>query len=147
MNNKNYFSEEIILPKLMKFTEEKDGHKLWTGFLQDGYGQISLYSKKYLAHRISAFLYLGLDLTDKAQKALHKPECKFRNCWNPEHLYVGTAHQNIQDSINTGTFHHLNNQLKTHCLRGHEYNEENTRINSKGYRACKECDRIAHRIL
>lgn len=31
---------------------------------------------------------------------------------------------------------------QTHCLRGHEFNEENTLIRSNGTRACRECHRM-----
>jgi len=35
--------------------------------------------------------------------------------------------------------------IKTHCKRGHEFNEENTTYNKKTKsRNCKECDRINH---
>lgn len=37
---------------------------------------------------------------------------------------------------------------RTHCIRGHEFNEENTKWRlSKGYmsRHCRACDRLYHR--
>ena len=47
-------------------------------------------------HRLSAHLFLGLDLNSELQ-ALHRKECYSRSCWNPEHLYVGTMQQNMAD--------------------------------------------------
>jgi hypothetical protein len=35
--------------------------------------------------------------------------------------------------------------IKTHCPRGHPYDEVNTLFNSAGYRKCKECNRLRHR--
>lgn len=35
--------------------------------------------------------------------------------------------------------HH--NSRKTHCRRGHPYNEENTRYTEDGWRDCRVCDR------
>lgn len=35
------------------------------------------------------------------------------------------------------------NREKTHCKNGHEYTEENTRINCNGSRVCKICERIS----
>jgi hypothetical protein len=37
--------------------------------------------------------------------------------------------------------------LITHCLRGHAFDEENTRWKSNGARSCKECERIRQRDL
>ena len=34
---------------------------------------------------------------------------------------------------------------KTHCKRGHEYSHENTYINRRGARVCKECQRMHKR--
>ncbi len=31
------------------------------------------------------------------------------------------------------------NREKTHCKRGHEYNEENTALNTAGHRVCRPC--------
>ena len=35
---------------------------------------------------------------------------------------------------------------KTHCPKGHEYNEENTRHTSDGKRICRVCDRERKRV-
>lgn len=37
--------------------------------------------------------------------------------------------------------HASRNAAKTHCSKGHEFNEANTRITPKGWRACRVCDR------
>jgi hypothetical protein len=34
------------------------------------------------------------------------------------------------------------NRLKTECIKGHLYDEKNTRITKAGKRQCRECDRI-----
>jgi HNH endonuclease len=59
--------------------------------------------------------------------------CRVRHCVNPEHFEVVTP------SVNTLRQDH-GNRRKTHCPQGHEYNEQNTRINSKGKRICRACD-------
>ena len=33
-------------------------------------------------------------------------------------------------------------KLKTHCVRGHAYTEENTYRKDDGYRRCRECRRL-----
>lgn len=83
---------------------QETGCWLYTGS-NDGYGR---YGKarfggvKVAVHRISAHLFLGLDLTDDRLRALHKPICPNKNCWNPDHLYVGTDRDNSRDMINAG---------------------------------------------
>lgn len=113
---------------------------LWQGEINhDGYGQIWIEGSRYQVHRLSAFIYLQLDLENKKQLALHKLECVNKNCWNPNHLYVGNTSDNAKDSYKTGRIHH--NSIKTHCKFGHEYTLENTRILSSGSRACIQCER------
>lgn len=36
----------------------------------------------------------------------------------------------------------LDRSAITHCIKGHEYTPENTRINKKGARECRECMNI-----
>ncbi len=133
------FTEEVLVPKLKSYTTIQDGHWLYTKCLdRDGYGKLTIYGRAYGVHRLSAWLYLGLDIADKTQKALHKKECAFKNCWNPEHLYVGSAQDNRIDSINQVI--HNQNKNRTHCKNGHEFTEENTRINIDGGRTCKQCE-------
>jgi len=35
--------------------------------------------------------------------------------------------------------------VKTHCVHGHELNEENVRLSERGHRSCRECERIRDR--
>jgi len=73
---------------------------LYTGNLSHGYGRI-YFSGFYQVHRVSAHVYLGLDLNNKEQQALHKLECLNKNCWNPEHLYIGNSLDNTLDRQQT----------------------------------------------
>ncbi|MFL1432774.1 MULTISPECIES: HNH endonuclease [unclassified Nocardiopsis] len=59
-----------------------------------------------------------------------------------DNLRWGTAAENMRDSIEHGT--HANAR-KTHCPAGHEYTPENTRIDGRGHRACRECARLRKR--
>lgn len=90
---------------------------LWFGSKDgNGYGKIKIEHRMYKIHRISASLYLGLEL-DSILPVLHKDNlCRNRNCWNPEHLYVGTLSQNTNDSVKFGTHIHAK---RTHCPKGH----------------------------
>ena len=48
-------------------------------------------------HRISASEFLGLELNNRKLNANHKDCCPHKNCWNPDHLYVGTQQDNVND--------------------------------------------------
>lgn len=52
-------------------------------------------------------------------------------------LAIGTASENVQDSIAHGTHAGIN---KTHCVRGHEYVAENVISSADGLRRCRTCN-------
>jgi hypothetical protein len=64
----------------------KDLHK-------DGYGQLTYHRKYYLSHRLSWILTFG-DIP-KGLYVLHK--CDNPPCINPNHLYLGTQQDNVND--------------------------------------------------
>lgn len=55
-----------------------------------GYGHMGYKGRTENVHRLSAHLFLGLELRDKTKTANHKINCPNKNCWNPDHIYVGT---------------------------------------------------------
>ena len=97
----------------------------WNGALNSkGYGDTHYQGKHVLAHRLSAILWLGLSLNDSSDKMVcHK--CNNPRCFNPKHLYIGTAKTNAIDSLRAGTNF---SSRKTHCPKGHPYSSENTYI-------------------
>ena len=58
-------------------------------------------------------------------------------------LTYGTPTENNYDTVRHGRNYQAN---KTHCVNGHEYTPENTRILAPGRRRCRECTRIQQRV-
>lgn len=71
-----------------------------------GYGCIWYKGKMTRINRLICHLYHGANLDILWWTANHKNECEYKNCWNPEHIYVGDMKSNVMDSIRKGTFHY-----------------------------------------
>jgi hypothetical protein len=68
--------------------------------------------------------------------------CRVRHCINPEHLEAVTQRENNLRGNSPAAI----NARKTHCLRGHAFDEENTYVSpTKGGRSCRECTRMHSR--
>lgn len=68
--------------------------------------------------------------------------CLHRRCVNPSHMSLLTPKENLLLDNTASTI----NSKKTHCINGHEFTPENTRISySTGskVRFCKECDKTS----
>ena len=95
-----------VVKRLKRKTIYQDACWLFTGKLTYGYGNIWYNNKMVRVGRLSCHLYHNADLNDPKWTANHKDECPNRNCWNPDHLYVGNSKQNVADQIRKGTFHY-----------------------------------------
>lgn len=115
-----------------------DGCWLWEGSHdQHGYGKIEYPTgKKVFVHRVGYELLVGPIPGGLVIDHL----CRVHNCWNPAHLEPVTSEENVRRGIGR-----LHNILKTHCPRGHPYDEKNTYITASGGRACKTCTAVASR--
>lgn len=108
----------------------------WTGIRNKaGRGRFWIGKKSETAPRV-AMKTVGVDPI--GMYVLHKDFCHNPGCVNPDHLYLGTQSINMKDAVKAGTH---NMARKTHCPHDHEYNEENTCINSNGRRICLICSR------
>lgn len=98
-----------------------------------GYGQITIYNKHQFAHRAVYELLRGAIPKGKVLDHL----CENTSCVNPDHLKVTTQKENVT----RGGGITAENKAKTHCKRGHEFNEANTIKIPKG-RQCLPCRQI-----
>lgn len=70
----------------------------WQMFLVKGYGEFCINYIIYQAHRISYEIHVG-EIPDGLQ-VLHS--CDNRSCVNPNHLFLGTQQDNVDDMIAKG---------------------------------------------
>lgn len=122
-----------------RWQENDDGCWLWQlPLMPKGYGAFSYKGEGMTAHRAAWLLHKGaipagmvLDHY-RLNKGPRQAPCS-RRCVNPEHLELTTHRTNILRGVSNSAVH----ARKTHCPRGHAY-DENTRL-YRGMRYCKQC--------
>lgn len=82
---------------LTKSTSLSNGCIEWIGARNKGrYGTINIAGKSILVHRLSYYIYVGP--FDVSLLVCHK--CDNPSCINPEHLFLGTNKDNVDDMMN-----------------------------------------------
>lgn len=92
MNSLSRFSEK---------TRRQGDCLMWTGAINKGaggYGWFRLKGRETLAHRASWELHKGE--IPKGEQVLHK--CDVRLCVNPDHLFLGSNGDNVNDKVMKG---------------------------------------------
>ena len=124
-------NERTLARFLKKITHEGECW-IWQGSKWRGYGKLMTENgRPAWAHRLSYEHYTG-ELPRSIHHLCHNPSCV-----NPAHLAEmdRAEHSRL----------HAAKRRPTHCPRGHEYTDENTWKNKKGYRWCRTCNREKHR--
>ncbi len=84
----------------------------WTAYcLPGGYGQFGLQAATYLAHRIAYKLAKG-----DPGKLYVCHTCDNRKCCNPNHLWLGTRADNMDDMVEKGRAAHLRGVKNGQCV-------------------------------
>lgn len=105
------------------------------GLLSNGYGITYVAGKQRVVHRVTyerkyGPVPVGLQLGHK---------CRVRSCCNPDHVEPVTQAENQRRGVGVCA----KKSRQTHCLNGHELNDENTypKRRMQGHRTCKICRR------
>ncbi len=106
----------------------------WTaGHDHQGYAYFWLDGKTHRAHNVAYKALVG-SIPDGLEL---DHLCHVRDCVNPAHLEAVTHKENVLRGVGFSA----QNAVKTHCPKGHEYNELNTHTTKEGWRHCRVCDR------
>ncbi len=118
---------------------------IWTGHLHRGYGSIwdpdrGQTGGNVRVHRLLYEMFVG-PIADQIDHL-----CRVTACASPAHLEDVTGAENVaRADHHTGPLGPISNP-KTHCLNGHEFNAENTRLEARSdgrrsfARKCRICD-------
>jgi hypothetical protein len=123
------FCVKIALP------QDEDACWQWKGAANDsGYGYFGFEGKMQLAHRVSYQIFNG-----GIAPGLHVcHSCDNRLCVRPDHLWLGTAKNNMNDRDAKGRST-KDRHFKPHCSRGHPWTAETTFRNGGPH--CRICNR------
>lgn len=132
------YSYEVLLPAKDRFWSKVEVREVdecweWLASKNKGYGQFQSQRRPLPAHRVAYQLtFRNLD-PDLVIDHL----CGNPGCCNPHHMEQVSRFENVRRGSALGW-----RGRRTHCIRGHEFTEENTYWLRKNTRVCKKCRRM-----
>lgn len=123
-----------------RFIHTALGCIVWIGAKTEaGYGLITSKRKNYYIHRLMWEFNNGPIRNGLVIDHL----CRNRACGNPYHMRLCTRGENVLAGISGSAI----NARKTHCIRGHPFDDDNTLLLTRrnGERVCKTCVTIRSR--
>lgn len=133
----NDAQKEFFLHRLLRSAVRQGDCWKWSGAkTPPGYGKLWVNGRCIYAHRLSYVIFKGT--INNGREIDHL--CKNKSCINPDHLEVVAHIVNLERAMVPTII----NRLKTHCIRGHEFTENNTRRIGH-WRICRECCRLRRR--
>lgn len=130
-----------ISERLIRHSEWRNGCLEWTGSKDElGYGRVGRggQGRGWIYAHVAAWVLFNGPVPDGLEL---DHLCRNPGCCNPYHLEPVSHRENCL----RGQSPPARNAKKTHCVHGHEFTPENTRIKRSGKRDCRACDREAHR--
>jgi hypothetical protein len=125
--NEEQYIKEVLDRVREKTVYDGDCWRYTGKHVGKGYASITYRNTTIRLNRFIGYVYYGLELSGNLtyKQACHKPECRFRDCWNPDHIYVGLPKDNVADQIKAGTFHYGTDNLFDNSRRGPRKNADN----------------------
>lgn len=135
--------EASVVERFWLKVAQAEGCWLWLGAKgRRGYGYLHRGGKTdrhpIRAHRASWEIHFGA--IPAGLWVLHK--CDNPPCVNPNHLFLGTRKDNMDDCASKGRVCTIGQSLKVECKRGHAFTIENTIRDARGHRKCRCCKRL-----
>jgi len=100
------------------------------------FGMVLGRGRPRLVHRLVMLAFVGP--CPSGHEVAHNDGNRRNNALS--NLRYATPKENAADKNRHGTVR-VGNTGKTHCLRGHEFTPENTRVDRIGRRGCRSCER------
>jgi HNH endonuclease len=114
------------------YVEPNSGCWLWLGAMVGSYGVVRIANRNVYIHRFCREWFFG----PIREGLILDHLCRTPRCCNPIHVEAVTY------KMNTNRGRRFNAE-KTHCKRGHPFDEANTYIHpSDGHRQCRACARM-----